>query len=130
MTPIVVIHGTNTGPWTMANLAAHVTAEGYTVRCPMYRYHDPSPSPADAQHLMGLGIADDVDDIAAAVAALDRKPVLIGHSLGGILAQELAARDMACAIVLLNGSVNSGTLPTTDDERALAKTLMSPGSFW
>lgn len=130
MTPIVLIHGTNAGPWSMANLAAHLAAEAYTVHSPAYRYHDPSPSPTDAENLKNLSIADYVDDIAAVIGRLDVKPVLIGHSLGGVVAQKLAARGMARAIVLLNGSVNSGTLPTTDEEKTLARALMSAGPFW
>ena len=129
-TPIVLIHGTNAGPWTMANFATHFAAEGYQVHCPAYRYHNPSPSPADTGHLTDLSIADYVDDIATAVSALEEMPVLVGHSLGGVVAQKLASRGMARAVVLLNGSVNSGTLPTTDEERELARALMSAGPFW
>lgn len=130
MPPILLIHGTNAGPWTMANLAGHFAAEGYTVRCPAYRHHDPRPSPEDADRLTNLSIADYVDDIAAVAATLNENPIIVGHSLGGIVAQKLAAQGLASAIVLLNGSVNSGTLPTTDKERSLARSLMSAGPFW
>lgn len=130
MTTICLIHGTNAGPWTMANLATHFAAEGYTVHAPAYRVHNPSPSPADAGRLAGLSIDDYVADIEAAVAALPEPPVLVGHSLGGVIAQKLAARGMARALVLLNGSVNAGTMPTTDGERTLARTLMAAGPFW
>ena len=61
---------------------------------------------------------------------LDTAPILVGHSLGGVVAQKLAARGLPRAIVLLNGSVNWGVLPTTDQERALGKILMSAGPFW
>ena len=113
----------------MENLAGYLRDEGHEVRTPAYRYHDPSPSVADQSKLIGLSIADYVEDIAATIAP-DAKPVLIGHSLGGVVAQALAARGLASAVVLLNGSVNWGILPTTSEERALFKGLMSAGPFW
>ena len=129
-TPILFIHGTNAGPWTMANFLGHFEALGYRCLSPAYRHHDKPPSDETTARLVGTSIADYVDDVAAAVATLDRPPILFGHSLGGIIAQKLAARGLARAIVLLNGSVNWGVLPTTDAERALGRMLMSTGPFW
>lgn len=129
-TPIVLIHGTNAGPWTMANFADFFVERGFVCHCPAYRHHDPSPSPEDAALIKGLSIADYVEDIASFVSTLGTRPILVGHSLGGVVAQKLAARGMASAIVLLNGSVNWGVLPTTDQERELAKMLISAGAFW
>lgn len=126
-TPIVLVHGTNAGPWTMANFADYFTELGWRCLSPAYRHHESAPS---AELLTGISIADYVDDIGAAVAALDTKPIIIGHSLGGVIAQKLAARGAAAAAILLNGSVNWGILPTTDGERALGRALMSAGPFW
>jgi non-heme chloroperoxidase len=127
---VVLIHGTNAGPWTMSNFFGYFEELGYRCLSPAYRYHDKSPSDETAALLVGISIADYVDDIATAVATLDRPPILIGHSLGGIVAQKLAARGLARAIVLLNGSVNWGVLPTTNAERALGKMFISAGPFW
>src|SRR4051812_35949623 len=41
-------------------------------------------------HAAGLTIADYLDDTRRVLDALDAPPVLIGHSLGGLLAQRLA----------------------------------------
>lgn len=49
----------------------------------------------------GLSIADYVDDTLKVIAALGEKPVVIGHSLGGLIAQQIAALGKAEAIVLL-----------------------------
>jgi non-heme chloroperoxidase len=129
-TPLVFIHGTNAGPWTMANFADFFAAKGFACHCPAYRYHDPSPSPEHAAQIKELSIADHVEDIASFVGTLNAQPILVGHSLGGIVAQKLAARGLASAIVLLNGSVNWGVLPTTDQERELGKMFISAGAFW
>lgn len=128
--PIMLVHGTNAGPWTMANFAQHFAELGWRCLSPAYRHHDQPLTGEGAKPLTGISIADYVVDIASAIASLDTRPVIVGHSLGGVIAQKLAARGLARAIVLLNGSINWGVLPTTDDERALAKTLMSAGPFW
>lgn len=49
----------------------------------------------------GLAIADYVDDTLRMIAALGERPVVIGHSLGGLIAQQIAALGQAEAIVLL-----------------------------
>ncbi|WP_217577631.1 alpha/beta hydrolase [Mesorhizobium sp. GbtcB19] len=49
----------------------------------------------------GLAIADYVEDTLKVIAALGEKPVVIGHSLGGLIAQQIAALGHAEAIVLL-----------------------------
>jgi len=114
----------------MANFADFFTEKGFACQCPAYRFHDPSPLVEQASQISGLSIADYVEDIASSIEALHARPILIGHSLGGVIAQKLAARGLATALVLLNGSVNWGVLPTTDQERELAKTLISAGAFW
>jgi len=128
--PVVLIHGTNAGPWTMANFKDHFEGLGWTCHSPAYRHHEGPPSQDTSALLVGVSIADYVEDMAAAVSKLDAPPILIGHSLGGIVALKLAARGLARAVVLLNGSVHWGILPTTDEERALGKQFMSAGRFW
>jgi non-heme chloroperoxidase len=127
--PVMLIHGTNAGPWSMANFAGYFEDRGRTCHSPAYRHHD-LPVAEQQTALAGLSIADYVEDLAALVESLGSAPILVGHSLGGIVSQQLATRGLARAIILLNGSVNWGILPSTDDERALGKLLMSAGPFW
>jgi non-heme chloroperoxidase len=127
--PVVLIHGTNAGPWSMANFALCFEGKGWRCHSPAHRHHD-RPAAEQETALVGLGIADYVEDLAALVEALGTPPILVGHSLGGVVAQQIAARGLARGIVLLNGSVNWGILPSTANERALGKLLMSAGPFW
>ena len=129
-TPVVLIHGTNAGPWTLSNFSGYFQQRGFHCHNPAYRHHDRPPSAETSALLVGTSIADYVADIADFVETLDTAPILVGHSLGGVVAQKLAARGLSRAIVLLNGSVNWGVLPTTDQERALGKMFMSAGPFW
>src|SRR5688572_2516933 len=50
----------------------------------------------------GLRFADYFDDTLRVIDALGERPVIVGHSLGGLLAQKVAEADRAAAIVLLS----------------------------
>ncbi|HEY9376928.1 MAG TPA: hypothetical protein VIQ02_07510, partial [Jiangellaceae bacterium] len=53
-------------------------------------------------------VANHTTDI---IKALDKKPPLIGHSTGGLLAQMLAARGLSAATVAIDPEVFRGVLP-------------------
>ncbi|WP_415717478.1 alpha/beta hydrolase [Roseibium sp.] len=128
--PLVFLHGTNAEPWTMAPFRTFFEERGYECHSPTYRFHELPDSEARSNALKGLSISDYVDDCSAFIETLDAKPVVIGHSLGGLIAQLLSARGLIEAGVLINSSIINGTLPTTDMERALGKGFMSAGRFW
>ncbi|TWI79961.1 pimeloyl-ACP methyl ester carboxylesterase [Roseibium hamelinense] len=128
--PIVLLHGTNAAPWTMQTFTRFFEQQGYSCHTPTYRHHDLPASDERQTALTGLSIADYVSDISAFISGLEQPPIVIGHSLGGLIAQLLAARGEIRAAVLINSSICHGTLPTTDMERALGKGFMSAGRFW
>ena len=76
------------------------------------------------------GIADYTNDIAAFVETLDTKPILLGHAVGGMVAQQVASRGLASGVVAINPNAPWGMLPATDDERAVARGFMEMGAFW
>ena len=51
------------------------------------------------------------DHTAEIIKALNKKPVVIGHSTGGLLAQMLAGRGLAAATVAIDPGVFRGVLP-------------------
>jgi non-heme chloroperoxidase len=53
-------------------------------------------------------VADHVDEI---IGGLDQKPVVIGHSFGGLLAQILAGRGLSAATVAIDPAPFRGVLP-------------------
>ena len=128
--PVLLLTGTNAAAWSMENVRASLEAAGYACHSLTYRYHDLPPGPERDAKLTGLSIADYVEDARQAIEEIEEPPVVVGHSIGGLIAQLLAAEDSIKAGVLLNSSIVNGTLPTSDEERDLGKLLISAGAFW
>jgi non-heme chloroperoxidase len=59
----------------------------------------------------GKGVGQVADHIAEVVRGLNRKPVVIGHSFGGLLAQIVAGRGLAVASVSIDPAPSRGVLP-------------------
>ena len=57
------------------------------------------------------GIDDVVAHYAELIAALPTKPILIGHSFGGMIAQRLLGEDRATAAVAIDAAQIKGVLP-------------------
>lgn len=66
---------------------------------------------ANADSLAGTSVADVADHVAEVIAGLDRKPVVIGHSFGGLLVQIIAGRGIAAATVTIDPAPSQGVLP-------------------
>jgi pimeloyl-ACP methyl ester carboxylesterase len=119
-TTVVLIHGTNAGPWTMSNFAGHFEQRGFRCHSPAYRYHDKPPSEETSKLLAGISIADYVEDIAGFVETLDAPPILVGHSLGGVVAQKLAASGLAGASTAAAGRSSWRTRAACSAKAAIA----------
>jgi len=125
--PVVMIHGAFCGPWSLDGLKTKFQQAGYDVIVPCLRFHDAVPPPVA---LGTTGLADYVADLEEEIAALDAPPILVGHSMGGLLAQILAARRPARALVLLAPSAPWGVPPSTLFEIGAAQALnLNPG-YW
>lgn len=120
--PIVMIHGAFCGGWVFEDFAKPFARAGYAVHTPSLRRRGRSAAPAS--------LLDYAADLEALIAGLGEPPVLLGHSLGGLLAQMLAARGLARAAILLAPSPPWGVLPTTFLEIASAQALYLAGDFW
>jgi pimeloyl-ACP methyl ester carboxylesterase len=122
--PLVMIHGAFCGAWAFDNFREPFEAK-YEVSAPMLRYHDCGHEPP--KELGRTSLLDYANDLEKVIAELDEKPVLLGHSMGGLLVQMLAARGLARACVLLAPSAPWGVLPSTMFEIASAQTLLLSG---
>jgi pimeloyl-ACP methyl ester carboxylesterase len=126
--PIVMIHGAFCGPWSLDGFRVSFEAAGHAVHTPCLRFHDRGRNPPRA--LGKTSLLDYARDLEGVIVGLGQAPILIGHSMGGLLAQILAARGKARALVLLAPSAPWGVLPSTIFEVASAQALLLTGEYW
>jgi pimeloyl-ACP methyl ester carboxylesterase len=108
---MVMIHGMFVGPWCWDQYRNYFEQRGYRIITPTLRYHDlPLSSPPNAK-LTETGIRDYVADVEKEIRALDQKPIIIGHSMGGLIAQILAGKGLAEATILIAPAVPRGINP-------------------
>jgi pimeloyl-ACP methyl ester carboxylesterase len=70
------------------------------------------------------------DHIDAVVRKLNRKPVIIGHSFGGLLAQILAGRGLSAATVAIDPAPFRGVLPLPISSlRSASPVLGNPANY-
>ncbi len=126
--PVVMIHGAFCGGWVFENWRTMFEELGYEVHAPTLRHHDCGREPPN--ELGNTSMLDYVGDLEAFLDRLHGKPILIGHSMGGLIAQMLAARRPVRALVLLAPSAPWGVLPSTPFEFVSAQALYFAGDFW
>jgi pimeloyl-ACP methyl ester carboxylesterase len=111
--PVVFVHGL----WLLASSwnewRERFEAAGYaTVAVDWPRDSaDVATARRDDQSLAGTSVGDVADHVAEVVAGLTRKPVLIGHSFGGLLVQMVAGRGVTAGTVAIDPAPSRGVLP-------------------
>lgn len=111
-TPVVFIHGLwlhadSWGPWV--DLFKDM---GYAPQAPGW----PGDAGAvdetrkQADKIAGVGINDVVDHYAQIIGELGVKPIVIGHSFGGLIVQRLLGQDLAAAGVGIDAAPIKGVI--------------------
>lgn len=89
----VLLHGIGLGPWLWDPwIPAFAEAGVRTIALRM-----PGHAPGDAD----VGLADTISAVEAALDAVGGAPVVVGHSMGGLVAQILATRRTLGALALV-----------------------------
>jgi pimeloyl-ACP methyl ester carboxylesterase len=122
-----MVHGAFCGGWAFEAFAGAFEAAGYACLTPDLRGH---AAQARASAVTGVSMGDYAEDIAALSRAQPSPPVLIGHSLGGLVAQIAAARAPVKALILLAPSAPWGVAGGSMEEAASAVSLYALGPFW
>ena len=104
--PLLLVHGAWLGAWCwQEHFAPAFAAAGYAVYALSLRGHGGSEG---HERLRWLRIADYVADVATVAATLPVAPILVGHSMGGLVAQKYLERHPAPAAVLLASVPTAG----------------------
>lgn len=127
--PVLFIHGAFCGGWCFEGWVQKFRDAGFAALSPDLPEHGEGIA-ASGPGLCGMGLGDYLTALQRHIDSLAQKPVIIGHSMGGLLAQLLAARGQARAILLLASAPPAGILPQTAGEREAAQALMAAGPFW
>jgi non-heme chloroperoxidase len=112
-TPVVFIHGLWLLPSSWANWADHFAQAGYAPLTPDWP-GDPETveeARANPDVLAKVTLKQIADHTTEIVNALDKKPALVGHSTGGLLAQMLAGQGLAAVTVAVDPGIFRGVLP-------------------
>src|ERR1051326_367192 len=125
--PVLMIHGAFCGPWSLEGLQQKFQAAGYAVNAPCLRFHDQNPPPAA---LGTTGLADYGADLEDEIKHMGGAPIVVGHSMGGLLALQLACRMPVRALVLLAPSAPWGIPPTTLFEIGAAPAMHLQPGYW
>ncbi len=99
---VVLIHGMWSTPTTVSTLQRRLEEKGYRVHSPNLPYHEDGIQ--DSESKVGdLSILDYAHHLKEYIAHLhlEESPILMGHSMGGLLVQKLSEEIDAAALVLL-----------------------------
>ncbi|MBI4316507.1 MAG: alpha/beta hydrolase [Chloroflexi bacterium] len=110
-TPLLFVHGAWHSAWCWdENFLPYFAAHGYAAHALSLRGHGASEG---RPGLRWASLADYADDVASVAAALPAPPVVVGHSMGGMVVQHYLAAHRAPAAVLLASAPPAGVIPTT-----------------
>ncbi|MBR9813470.1 alpha/beta hydrolase [bacterium] len=125
---IVLIHGMWCTRDLLARLDGLFSAAGFTV----HRFNSPGRAELPVDDLGSLSLSAYVDRHQQAIEALNlsQPPIVIGHSLGGLIAQKLAARMPVSALVLLTPAAPADVFAVTPRGIASLGNFLFSWGFW
>jgi pimeloyl-ACP methyl ester carboxylesterase len=112
-TPVVFIHGLWLLPSSWDRWATVFEEAGYTPLMPGWP-DDPQTveeANADPEVFAHKSVGQVADHFGEVIGTLEKKPAVIGHSFGGLLAQIVAGRGLAAASVAVDPAPFRGVLP-------------------
>ena len=109
--PLLFVHGAFCGAWVWEeHFLPYFADNGFESHAVNLRGHDDNGEQGFMHH---IGLADYVEDLNEAVAHLDTAPILIGHSLGGVVVQKWLKENDAAGVVLMGSGPPHGMLPSS-----------------
>ncbi|MCP3874746.1 MAG: alpha/beta fold hydrolase [Desulfobacteraceae bacterium] len=127
---IVMIHGMWSGSWVWDNYKIFFEDKGYLCVTPTLRYHESATNEVPDHRLGKVSLLDYVNDLEKLIRKFDSPPILMGHSLGGLLAQILASRGLAKAVILLSPSSPRGIMSLRPSVVKSFWSTLTKWNFW
>lgn len=131
-TPVVFVHGLWLLPSSWQRWAELFEASGYVALTPGWPDDPQTVAEAKARPevFAGKSIGEIADYEEGIIRRLDRKPIVIGHSFGGLLTQILAGRGLAAASVAISPAPFRGVLPLPFSAlRSASPALRNPANW-
>src|SRR5205807_767204 len=112
-TPVAFVHGLWLLPTSWENWVKFFEKAGFVALTPGWP-DDPATvdeAKAHPEVMAGKSIGQIADHVAAVIGGLDTRPVVIGHSFGGLLTEIIAGRGLSAASVAISPAPFRGVLP-------------------
>lgn len=128
--PIFFIHGMWSTPKVWTSLKDRYEARGHPVFTPALPFHDVDPAAPPDPLLSTTGVRDYVDALLAAGRDVGDVPIIVGHSMGGMLAQKVAAAQGARALALLSPAPTAQTSSLSINTMRTLLGVATSASWW
>jgi pimeloyl-ACP methyl ester carboxylesterase len=128
---IVLIHGFWVTPRSWEDWIAHYQQKGFTVLAPAYPGFEVEVEAlnADPTPIEKVTVPQIMERLEGVVGGLDRPPILIGHSAGGVFTQLLMDRGYGAVGVAINSAPTEGVKPVPLSQiRASFPVLKNPAN--
>ncbi|PFG41516.1 alpha-beta hydrolase superfamily lysophospholipase [Isoptericola jiangsuensis] len=128
---VVLVHGLWMTPRSWEGWVAHYESKGFTVVTPPYPGFEIEVEALreNPQVIADLTVPETVDHLAGVIEALDRPPIIMGHSFGGTLTQLLLARGLGAAGVVIDSAPTEGVrVNPVSQARSLFPALKNPAN--
>jgi non-heme chloroperoxidase len=132
LTPVVFVHGLWLLPSSWDRWAKLFEEAGYSALTPGWPDDPETVAEANANPatFARKGVGDVADHFDALIRKLDRRPAVIGHSFGGLLAQIIAGRGLSAATVAIDPAPFRGVLPLPISAlKSASPVLGNPANF-
>ncbi|MBU0993185.1 MAG: alpha/beta hydrolase [Proteobacteria bacterium] len=127
---IVMIHGMCSTNSHWANYKQFFEDHGYRCVTPVLRFHDMHPDAEPDPALGTTGLLDYTEDLEKEIKQIDDTPILMGHSMGGLLAQILTTKIPVKALVLLTPASPAGIMALKYSVIKTFSDIMFKWKFW
>ena len=130
MTPVFFVHGMWSTPAVFDRLRARLAVTGRPTYAPALPFHDRAPDLAPPPELGTITVEDYIAFLVAEIALLPEPPIIAGHSMGGFLAQAVAARVGAPGLILFSPAATASTnVPAIPPIRTMMEVIIKP-KWW